>query len=156
MRAVSEAAERCGRSRHVVEGLGEAFLGLPEAKFPHPGRVQEQPARREAKQLAVRGRVAPAAVGAEGALAISSLPARRLTSDDLPTPDDPEGVDGAARGEVRRELLDAFAREVADNVHRTPIAVSSTSRTAASTSRHRSGLRQDDHRSRPALPTQRQ
>ena len=150
VRTVGEAAERCRRG-DVVEGLGEALLRLPEAQLAHPGRVEEKPACREAKQLAVRRRVAAAAVGSEVARGHQRLACQAVDERRLADARRPEGGDGAARGEVRRELLDAFSGEVADDVHRNADRRQLHLEDRRLDVRAQIGLRQDDHRLRPAL-----
>ena len=73
-------------------------------------------------------------------VAISSSPARALTSDDLPTPDEPSAATVRPRAKYAPSSSTPSPVEVADGVHRTPIATASTSTSAASTSSHRSAL----------------
>ncbi len=73
-------------------------------------------------------------------MAISSSPARRLTSDDLPTPDDPRAATVRPAAKYGASSSTPSPVRLLTTCTGTPIAVSSTSRTAASTSGHRSAF----------------
>ena len=77
-----------------------------------PGRVDQQRAGRKRDELAVRRRVPPAPVLLISAVTSTSRPASRLTSVDLPTPDEPSSAIVRPGARCGFELVDARRRSL--------------------------------------------
>ncbi len=137
---------------HVVEGLGDALVGLPQLHHPHPRGVDDAPAAGQRDQLTVGGRVSAAAVVADLARGQPLLVDQPVDQRRLAHAGRPHRGRGAAAPNQLAQLIDALTGDRRDHLDRHP----GCHRVHAAHSRRHVvadvGLGQDDHRVGTALP----